>query len=294
MKVFYHDEVYRKLVEHVITNGVSKTDRTGTGTRSVFGYDMRFELTDNTIPLLTTKKMHLPSIIHEILWYLSGNTNVRYLQENGVRIWNEWADENGDLGPVYGAQWRAWPKYPRNCPGSYGGTKTGYENVGECAAAFDDVDQIAAVINTLRTDPSSRRMIVSAWNVGELDQMALPPCHAFFQFYVANDKLSCKLTQRSCDVGLGVPFNIAQYSILTLMVAHVTGFKPGEFIWSGGDVHIYNDHIDALLEQLRREPFRSPKLTLNPNVVEIDDFTYDDFEIIDYQHHDTIKMRVSV
>jgi thymidylate synthase len=290
----YHDHTYLSLVKDILAESNDKEDRTGTGTLSVFGREMRFNLRNNTIPLLTTKKIHVPSIIHELLWYLRGDTNVKYLQENGVRIWNEWADQNGDLGPVYGSQWRSWPKYPHNCPGSYGGTGQGYENVEECAAAFGEVDQIAEVIKTLRTNPDSRRMIVSAWNVGELSKMALPPCHAFFQFYVANNSLSCKLTQRSADVGLGVPFNIAQYSILTCMIAHVTGFNPGEFIWSGGDVHIYRDHFNALTGQLTRRPYPSPTLWLNPDVKEIDDFIYDDFKIENYKSHPTIKMKVSV
>ena len=290
----YHDHTYLDLIKDILQSSNSKEDRTGTGTLSVFGRDMRFSLRDNIIPVLTTKKIHLPSIVHELLWYLKGDTNVSYLQENGVRIWNEWADENGDLGPVYGAQWRAWPKYPKNCPGTYGGSKEGYQNVGDCAAAFEEIDQIANVIELIETNPDSRRMIVNAWNVGELDKMALPPCHAFFQFYVANNSLSCKLTQRSADVGLGVPFNIAQYSILTCMIAHVTGLNPGEFIWSGGDVHIYRDHIDALTGQLGRRAYPSPKLWLNPQVKNIDDFTFDDIKVVDYKSHPTIKMKVSV
>lgn len=290
----YHDHIYTSLVKDILTKSNNKEDRTGTGTLSVFGREMRFDLRNNVIPLLTTKKIHLPSIVYELLWYLRGDTNVEYLQQNGVRIWNEWADENGNLGPVYGAQWRSWPKYPPNCPNTFGGEDIGYPNVGECAAAFGEVDQIKEVINTLRTNPDSRRMIVSAWNVGELSKMALPPCHAFFQFYVANNSLSCKLTQRSADVGLGVPFNIAQYSILTCMIAHITGFEPGEFIWSGGDVHIYSDHLDALLGQIQRRPYPSPTLWLNPDIKEIDDFTYDDIRIENYQYHPTIKMKVSV
>ena len=286
--MLYHDVQYLKLVNDVIYNGTLKRDRTGTGTISVFGRDMRFDLENNTIPLLTTKKMHQPSIFHEILWYLSGDTNVKYLQENGVRIWNEWADENGDLGPVYGHQWRKWGSHKqyRYVPAEPESLFIEEESEG--------IDQIAYVIDKIKNDPDCRRMIVSAWNVGDLANMALPPCHAFFQFYVANNKLSCKLTQRSCDVGLGVPFNIAQYSILTLMVAQVTGMQPGEFVWSGGDVHIYTDHIEALKGQLEREPYPSPTLKLNPAIKDIDNFTFDDFEILNYEHHDAIKMRVSV
>ena len=290
----HHDNTYLDLVRDILSNSVSKQDRTGTGTLSVFGRDMRFNLRDNIIPILTTKKMHIPSIVHELLWFLRGDTNIKYLQDNGVRIWNEWADEEGNLGPVYGVQWRAWPKYPRNCPGTYGGTEEGYDSVGECAAAFGEIDQIREVIKTLRTDPDNRRMIVSAWNVAELDKMALPPCHAFFQFYVANKSLSCKLTQRSADVGLGVPFNIAQYSILTCMIAHITGLNPGEFIWSGGDVHIYRNHINQLMGQLCRRPYPSPRLWLSPHVKEIDDFTYEDIKVENYQSHPAIKMKVSV
>lgn len=260
-----HDYVYFDLIKDILRFSNQKEDRTGTGTRSVFGRELRFHLSD-AIPVLTSKKIHLQSIIHELLWYLKGGTNVKYLQENGVRIWNEWADEDGELGPVYGKQWRDW----------------------------NGIDQIAVVIETIRTNPDSRRMIVNAWNVSELSEMALPPCHAFFQFYVANNSLSCKLTQRSADVGLGVPFNIAQYSILTCMIAHVTGLKPGEFIWSGGDVHIYSDHVDALIGQINRRPYPSPTLWLNPQVTEIDDFTFDDIKLVEYESHPAIKMKVSV
>lgn len=285
----YHDRKYTNLVKDILSEHDSKDDRTGTGTMAVFSRELRFNLSGNTLPLLTSKKMHIPSIIYELLWYIKGDTNIKYLQDNGVRIWNEWADENGDLGPVYGKQWRSVPKYVwahkyERSPGYY-------------ADAFKiegDVDQLQDAIDTIRTNPDCRRIIVNAWNVGEIDQMALPPCHAFFQFYVANGKLSCKLTQRSCDVGLGVPFNIAQYSMLTLMIAHITGLKPGEFIWSGGDVHIYRNHFDKLLNQLNRRPYPSPTLWLNPDVKEIDDFKYEDIEIRDYKHHDAIKMEVSV
>ncbi len=265
MKV-YHDHTYMSLVKDILSKSDRKDDRTGTGTMAVFGRELRFNLRDNIIPLLTTKKMHIPSIVHELLWYLKGDTNIKYLQDNGVRIWNEWADENGDLGPVYGYQWR----------------KAG------------GIDQIATVIDTLRTNPMSRRMIVNSWNVADLEKMALPPCHALFQFYVADNKLSCKLTQRSCDVGLGVPFNIAQYSILTCMIAHITGFYPGEFIWSGGDVHIYENHFSQMLTLNGRRAYPSPTLWLNPDVTEIDDFTYEDIKIQNYKHHKAIKMEVSV
>ncbi len=267
MKV-YHDRVYLDLLKDIFSKSNDKGDRTGTGTLSIFGREMRFDLRDNIIPVLTTKKIHLKSIIHELLWYLKGDTNVKYLQENGVRIWNEWANEDGDLGPVYGKQWRACGPH--------------------------EVDQIAEVIETIKTDPNSRRMIVDSWNVNELHKMALPPCHAFFQFYVANNSLSCKLTQRSCDVGLGVPFNIAQYSILLCMVAHVTGLKPGEFIWSGGDVHIYNNHVTPLRALMCRRPYPSPTLWLNPKVKNIDDFTFDDIKIENYQSHPVLKMEVSI
>jgi len=269
MKV-YHDRIYLDLLRDIFSKSNSKEDRTGTGTLSVFGRDMRFDLRDNIVPILTTKKMHIKSIVHELLWYLTGETNIKYLQENGVRIWNNWADENGDLGPVYGKQWRAW------------------------ATPSGDYDQIQTAINTIRTDPDSRRIIVSAWNVSDLKEMALVPCHAFFQFYVVNNTLSCKLTQRSADVGLGVPFNIAQYSILTMMVAHVTGLYPGEFIWSGGDIHIYRNHIEILRNQMQRRPLASPTLWLNPDIREIDEFTFDDIKIEHYQSHPALKMEVSV
>lgn len=267
MKV-YHDRTYLDLIRDIFSKSVDKEDRTGTGTLSVFGREMRFSLRDNIVPILTTKKIHFNSVIHELLWYLKGDTNIKYLQDNGVHIWNEWANDNGDLGPVYGKQWRACGPHK--------------------------VDQIAEVIKTLKTDPNSRRMIVNSWNVSELHKMALPPCHTFFQFYVENNSLSCKLTQRSADIGLGVPFNIAQYSILICMIAHVTGLTPGEFIWSGGDVHIYQNHIDALRAQLCRRAYPSPTLWLNPEIIDIDNFTYDDIRIENYESHPTIKMEVSV
>ena len=252
---------YLDLLQHVLDHGILKEDRTGTGTHSVFGYQMRFDLQDG-FPLLTTKKLHLKSIIHELLWFLKGDTNVKYLQENGVRIWNEWADENGDLGHIYGYQWRSWPDY----------------NGGH-------IDQIKEAIHTIQNNPDSRRIIVSAWNVADLPQMNLPPCHAFFQFYVANGKLSLQLYQRSADIFLGVPFNIASYALLLMMVAQVTGLEAGDFVHTLGDAHIYNNHIEQVREQLSREPRALPKMKLNPNVKSIFDFKYEDFELTDYNPH---------
>lgn len=283
----YHDRIYLDLIRDILSKSVDKKDRTGTGTLSVFGREMRFNLRDNIVPILTTKRIHLNSIIHELLWFLRGDTNITYLQKNGVHIWDEWADEDGNLGPVYGKQWRDW--------GGYKLYKVDYKNFNTSETdPFAGIDQIANVIETLKTNPNSRRMIVSSWNVSDLDKMALPPCHAFFQFYVENNSLSCKLTQRSADVGLGVPFNIAQYSILVCMIAHVTGLKPGELIWSGGDVHIYNNHADALRGQLCRKAYPSPTLWLNPKIKDIDKFTYKDIRIENYESHPTIKMEVSV
>jgi len=276
----WHDFQYFNIVKHALI-GVEKTDRTGTGTRSVFAHEERFALTDGTIPLLTTKKMHTRSIIYELLWYLRGDTNIEYLNDNGVTIWDEWADKKGDLGPVYGEQWRAWPV-----------PLAGWSDVR--GQLWGGIDQIANVIEMLRTNPNSRRMLVSAWNVADLESMALPPCHYSFQFWTAEGKLSMIMNQRSCDVGLGVPYNIVQYSILLRMIAQVTGFVPGEFIWRGGDVHIYTNHIEQLTEQLKRDPHPSPVLKLNPNIKEIDDFKYSDFEIVGYQSHPRIKMEVSV
>ena len=276
----WHDFQYFNIVRHALT-GTEKSDRTGTGTLSVFGHEERFALTDGSIPLLTTKKMHTKSVIHELLWFLRGDTNIQYLNANGVTIWDEWADKKGDLGPVYGEQWRAWPT-----------PLMGWNEHGE--QLWGGIDQIANVIELLRTNPDSRRMLVNAWNVADLEHMALPPCHYSFQFWTDDRRLSMIMNQRSCDVGLGVPFNIVQYSILLRMVAQVTGFMPGELIWRGGDVHIYTNHVEALEEQLTREPFQSPKLKLNPEVKEINDFTYDDFTIVDYKSHPTIKMEVSV
>lgn len=261
---------YLDLVKHVLANGVEKSDRTGTGTKSVFGYQMRFNLADG-FPLLTTKKVHLKSIIYELLWFLKGDTNVHYLQENGVRIWNEWADENGNLGPVYGHQWRSWP--------AYDGTT---------------IDQLANVIQQIKSNPNSRRLIVSAWNVAEVENMALPPCHTMFQFYVANGKLSCMLYQRSADIFLGVPFNIASYALLTMMIAQVCGLQPGEFVHTLGDAHIYLNHLEQVREQITRTPFPLPQMKINSAVKDINDFVFDDFELINYQAHPHIKGVVAV
>ena len=259
---------YLDLLQHVLDHGILKEDRTGTGTHSVFGYQMRFNLQDG-FPLLTTKKLHLKSIIHELLWFLKGDTNVKYLQANGVRIWNEWADENGDLGHIYGYQWRSWPDYD-------GG----------------HIDQIKEAIDTIQNNPDSRRIIVSAWNVADLPQMNLPPCHAFFQFYVANGKLSLQLYQRSADIFLGVPFNIASYALLLMMVAQVTGLEAGDFVHTLGDAHIYNNHIEQVREQLSREPRALPKMKLNPDVKSIFDFKYENFELTDYNPHIAGKVAV--
>jgi thymidylate synthase len=261
---------YLDLCRRILEEGTKKEDRTGTGTISVFGHQMRFDLSQG-FPLLTTKKLHTKSIVHELLWFLSGSTNVRYLQENGVRIWNEWADENGELGPVYGKQWRSFS-------GPDGKT----------------VDQIEWVVNEIKRNPDSRRLIVSAWNPVEIDQMALPPCHLLFQFYVADGKLSCQLYQRSGDTFLGIPFNIASYALLTHMVAHVTGLAPGEFVHTIGDAHIYLNHLEQVKEQLTREPLPLPTLRLNPDVTSIFDFRYEDIEFLDYQAHPHIKGEVAV
>lgn len=261
---------YLQLCEHILKNGTVKGDRTGTGTISTFGYQMRFNLEEG-FPILTTKKLHLKSIIIELLWFLSGDTNVSYLQENGVRIWNEWADENGELGPVYGHQWRSWT-------GADGTT----------------VDQISTLIEQIKTNPNSRRLIVNAWNVTEIDKMALPPCHCMFQFYVADGKLSCQLYQRSADVFLGVPFNIASYALLTLMIAQVCGLEPGEFIHTFGDVHIYQNHLEQVKIQLEREPRPLPKMHINPDVKDIFSFKFEDFQLEGYDPHPHIKGAVSV
>ena len=261
---------YLDLLQHVLDNGTDKSDRTGTGTRSVFGYQMRFNLADG-FPVLTTKKLHLKSIIHELLWFLAGDTNIRYLKENGVRIWDEWADENGDLGRVYGAQWRSWR-----------------------GANGETVDQIANVVRQIRQTPDSRRLIVSAWNPAEVDDMALPPCHALFQFYVANGKLSCQLYQRSADIFLGVPFNIASYALLTMMMAQVCGLQAGEFVHTLGDAHLYQNHLEQARLQLTREPRTLPKMHINPDVRDIFAFKFDDFTLSDYDPHPHIKAEVSV
>ncbi len=261
---------YLDLLQHVLDNGVRKEDRTGTGTQSVFGYQMRFDVAQE-FPLLTTKKLHLKSIIHELLWFLKGDTNVKYLQENGVRIWNEWADENGDLGHIYGYQWRSWPDYK-------GGT----------------IDQISEAVETIKNNPDSRRIIVSAWNVADLPNMNLPPCHAFFQFYVANGKLSLQLYQRSADIFLGVPFNIASYALLLMMMAQVTGLQVGDFVHTLGDAHIYTNHFEQVKEQLSREPRALPTMKINPNVKSIFDFSFDDFVLENYNPHPHIKGIVAV
>ncbi len=261
---------YLDLLNHVIEHGVEKRDRTGTGTISTFGYQMRFDLSER-FPVMTTKKLHLKSIIHELLWFLSGSTNVKYLQENGVRIWNEWADPEGNLGPVYGYQWRSWP-----------------------AADGRTIDQVSTVVSSLKNNPDSRRHVVSAWNVGEIEKMALPPCHILFQFYVAGGRISCQLYQRSADIFLGVPFNIASYALLTLMMAQVTGYKPGEFIHTLGDAHIYLNHMDQVRMQLTREPRPMPVMTVNPEVNDILAFRYDDFKLTGYDPHPAIKGEISV
>ena len=261
---------YLDLVKHVLEHGTDKEDRTGTGTRSVFGYQIRCNLEEG-FPLLTTKKVHLKSIIYELLWFLRGDTNVRWLQEHGVRIWNEWADENGELGPVYGHQWRSWPDYQ-------GG----------------HIDQIAKVVEDIKNNPDSRRHIVSAWNVAEVNNMALPPCHSLFQFYVADGRLSLQLYQRSADLFLGVPFNIASYALLLMMVAQVTGLKAGDFVHTYGDAHIYRNHFDQVCEQLSREPRQLPRMILNPEVKNLLDFTYGDFTLEGYDPHPAIKGVVSV
>ena len=271
---------YLDLLKHVQSKGIEKSDRTGTGTKSVFGYQMRFDLSKG-FPLVTTKKIHVKSVIHELLWFINGSTNISYLKENGVRIWNEWADNNGNLGPVYGHQWRNWNS--------------------------EGIDQIQEVIDTLRTNPDSRRMLISAWNPSVLpdtkisfaenvanNKAALPPCHAFFQFYVANNKLSCQLYQRSADVFLGVPFNIASYALLTMMVAQVTNYKPGDFIHTFGDVHLYSNHVEQVQEQLSRSPKKLPKIKLNSKITSIFDFKYDDFELIGYDPYPLIKGKVAV
>jgi thymidylate synthase len=261
---------YLNLLQHILDNGVKKTDRTGTGTTSCFGYQMRFDLNEG-FPLVTTKKLHLKSIIHELLWFLKGETNIAYLKENGVKIWDEWADENGELGPVYGKQWRSWE-----------------------GANGETIDQITGVINQIKKNPDSRRLIVSAWNVADLPKMALMPCHAFFQFYVADGKLSCQLYQRSADVFLGVPFNIASYALLTMMIAQVCDLELGEFIHTFGDVHIYNNHMEQVNLQLSRKPFPLPVMKLNPEVKNIFDFKFEDFTLENYQFHPAIKAPVAV
>jgi thymidylate synthase len=261
---------YLKLCEHVLENGTEKGDRTGTGTISTFGYQMRFDLSEG-FPMLTTKKLHLKSIIHELLWFLDGDTNVKYLKDNGVRIWNEWADETGDLGPVYGKQWRSWQ-----------------------GANGETIDQISELIENIKKNPDSRRLVVNAWNVGEIEKMALPPCHCLFQFYVADGKLSCQLYQRSADVFLGVPFNIASYALLTMMIANVCDLEPGEFVHTFGDVHIYQNHMEQIKLQLTREPRPLPSIHINKDVKDIFSYSFDDFTLEDYDPHPHIKGVVSI
>lgn len=261
---------YHDLMRHVLENGTKKEDRTGTGTLSVFGHQTRYDLSEG-FPVVTTKKLHLRSIIHELLWFLKGDTNIAYLKENGVSIWDEWADEHGELGPVYGHQWRSWP------------TPDGRT-----------IDQVANLVHQIRTNPDSRRLIVSAWNVADIGKMALPPCHCLFQFYVADGKLSCQLYQRSADIFLGVPFNIASYALLTLMMAQVCGLKPGEFIHTFGDAHLYLNHIEQAKEQLSRTPYPLPEMHLNPHVTDLFGFKFDDFELVGYQAHPHIKAQVAV
>lgn len=261
---------YHDLLRHVLENGSDRGDRTGTGTRSVFGHQMRFDLADG-FPVITTKRLHLRSIIHELLWFLKGDTNIRYLKENGVSIWDEWADENGDLGPVYGAQWRSWPDY-------YGG----------------HIDQMAKLVESIKTNPNSRRHIVTAWNPALVDEMALPPCHCLFQFYVADGRLSCQLYQRSADIFLGVPFNIASYALLTLMMAQVTGLEPGDFVHTLGDAHLYANHFDQAKLQLTRTPKALPVMKLNPEVTDLFSFTYEDFTLIGYEADASIKAPIAV
>ncbi len=261
---------YLELLDHVLKNGTRKSDRTGTGTISVFGYQMRFNLEEG-FPLMTTKKLHLKSILHELLWFISGDTNIKYLKDNGVKIWDEWADKDGNLGPVYGYQWRSWP-----------------------AADGRKIDQLTNVVRSIKMSPDSRRHIVCAWNAGEIEKMVLPPCHILFQFYVADGKLSCQLYQRSCDIFLGVPFNIASYALLTLIVAQATALKPGEFVHTLGDAHIYLNHIEQVKLQLTREPLKLPKMTINPDVTDITKFKYEDFTLSDYSAHPHIKGDISV
>lgn len=261
---------YLDLLDHVVKTGIEKSDRTGTGTISVFGYQMRFNLEDG-FPLLTTKKLHLRSIIHELLWFISGDTNIRYLNDNGIKIWDDWADEEGNLGPVYGSQWRSWK-----------------------SADGKKIDQLINVINSIKESPDSRRHIVSAWNVGDLDDMALPPCHLMFQFYVAKGRLSCQLYQRSADIFLGVPFNIASYSLLTMMIAQICGLKPGDFVHTLGDAHIYLNHLEQVRLQLTRAPYPLPKMLINPEVSDILKYSFEDFSLVDYTAHSHIKGDISV
>lgn len=265
------DAEYHKLLEHILDNGTKKEDRTGTGTLDTFGYQMRFDLSNGTFPLSTTKKLHLRSIIYELLWFLNGDTNIKYLNDNKVRIWDEWADKNGELGPIYGYQWRSWP--------SYDGTS---------------IDQITEAINKIKNNPNSRQNLVVSWNVAQISEMALPPCHCLFQFDVTDGKLSLQLYQRSCDTFLGVPFNIASYALLLMMIAQVCDLKPGTFIWTGGSVHLYTNHLDQARLQLTRKPYPAPVMTINPDVKDIFDFKYEDFHLGGYESHPHIKGEISI
>ncbi|WP_181162456.1 MULTISPECIES: thymidylate synthase [Bifidobacterium] len=265
---------YEDLVRRILTEGTLKSDRTGTGTISLFGQQMRFDLSRGAFPLLTTKTVFFKGLAYELLWFLKGSRNIRWLQERGVHIWDEWADENGDLGPIYGVQWRSWPAPTPEDPNR-------------------TIDQISNVMDLIKHHPDSRRMVVTAWNPAEVEQMALPPCHALFQFYVADGRLSCQLYQRSCDMFLGVPFNIASYSLLTLMMAQQAGLEPGEFVWTGGDCHVYDNHVDQVLEQLSREPYPYPRIEID-KADSLFDYRYEDFHILDYRHHPTIKAPVAV
>jgi thymidylate synthase len=286
------EQQYLTLVKYIKETGTKKTDRTGTGTTSIFGYQMRYDL-NKGFPLLTTKKLHLKSIIHELLWFLNGDTNTKYLKENGVKIWDEWADENGDLGPVYGKQWRSWDNIVFEEAKPVGHNSSDI-NIIPGGFVNKPIDQIADLIDQIKKNPDSRRLIISAWNVADLPKMALMPCHCLFQFYVANGKLSCQLYQRSADVFLGVPFNIASYALLTMMIAQVTGYEPGDFIHTFGDVHIYSNHLEQVDTQLSRQPFDLPTMTINPEVKNIFEFKYEDFTLENYQSHPGIKAPVAI
>lgn len=289
------EQQYLDIMQKILDEGDERIDRTGVGTKAIFGTQMRFDLS-KSFPLLTTKRVWFKGVVHELLWMLSGSTNIQYLKDNNVNIWNEWADENGDLGPVYGKQWRRWMAASCADHGDDCDKWSMLEEDGlpkQCGGHWE-LDQIAQVIGSIKSSPYSRRHIVSAWNVGDLDEMALAPCHAFFQFFVSNGKLSCQLYQRSCDWLLGIPFNVASYSLLTHMIAHVTGLEVGEFIHTGGDVHLYLNHLDQVKEQLTRVPYEFPQIELAPGIKSIDDFTFDDIRLIDYKSHPTIKAPIAV